>query len=118
MCSELKKNLLRLKELLQRERQCAAELKMDALQRLLREKTDLLSHIGLFVVDKEDPQLTELLLEVGKENRRNARLYHHSLAMARGCLSLYFRPTNNPSYSRSGQADRALASSQFLSGWI
>ena len=116
MSCELNNHLEKLKVLLQRERDCAIRLDMEELNRLLQEKTSLLTHIAKLPVE-DTPRRLDLLRQIAHENRRNARLFETAATRVQRCLSFYFKP-RYPQYGSDGHVSPKAGLRPLLSGRV
>ena len=114
--SEMRAQFEQLNLLLKEERQAAISLDMEALQRSTQEKKALLSKIEEFPRDTEG--LRDLLLEIDKENRRNAYLLWTGLGWVREMMTFFGKSTAPASYGHSGKAYSSPQGGNLLSGKI
>ncbi len=113
---EIKEQFERLNLILKEERQAAISLDMDALQQSTQAKKALLAKIEDFPKDTEG--LRDLLLEIDKENRRNAYLLWTGLGWVRGMMDFFGKSTVPSSYGHSGKAHSCQRGGNLLSGKI
>ncbi|MDY0189096.1 MAG: hypothetical protein RBR22_00025 [Desulfuromonas sp.] len=118
MCSELNKNLGKIKDLLQQERHCFITLDMKNLPQLLQRKTQILSDLSLFPADAGNAEQQQLLRDISYENQRNARLIRHAEERISQCLSFYIKSEPSGYYCCNGAIGPAVIPCQLLSGSV
>jgi len=113
---ELKEQFEQLNQLLKEERQAAISLDMSALQQSTQAKKTLLARIEDYPRDTEG--LKDLLLEIDKENRRNAYLLWTGLGWIREMMGFFGQSTAAASYGHSGKANACKQGGHLLSGKV
>lgn len=117
MRDDLKNNLDKLEQLIDRERLYARNLQVHELQELQEQKADLIRVISIEegnYPEEFKPQLTRL----SDANIRNARLIHSSLELLRQTVSNCAKSLATPSYSHLGQQVRSVNSGILLAGKV
>jgi hypothetical protein len=116
--SDLNAHLLRLKELLLRERECAKTMALAEFEALTVEKSELLQLLGGPMPEDVDEPTRALAREVAEENRRNAYLYWGTLQYIRRTMELFGRGTAPKRYGAGGTVQASSGSGRLLSGRV
>lgn len=116
--SELNTHLLRLREILQRERKCAKSMNLAEFEALTAEKSELLQLLSGSMPEDLDEPTRLLAREVAAENRRNAYLYWGTLQYIRKTMELFGRKSAPQRYGASGTVYARSGSGRLLSGRV
>lgn len=115
--NSLRARLLKLHELLLRERECCKAVDLPGLQEVLTAKELLL--IDLEPLESTvGSELRELAAKVKKENQRNAYLLWATLRFIRESMEFFGRQAGSPSYGAGGRMIQNGGSGLMLSGRI
>lgn len=115
--TDLRARLLKLHELLLRERDCCKAVDLDGLNRVVAEKEQLLTDLN-DVEATAAPELHELAAKIKVENRRNAYLQWATLRFIRESMTFFNRQTSQSSYGAGGRMQNYTASGMLLSGRV
>jgi len=115
--ASLRSGLLKLHELILRERVCCKAVDLSGLQEVLAEKEQLLNDLEPLEA-AVGAELRELAAKVKDENRRNAYLIWATLRFIRESMEFFGRQTGQPSYGASGRMIQSGGSGLVLSGRI
>ncbi len=116
MAAATREMLLKLHELVLRERECAKALQMEEMLAATREKEELLQSLGeaqeLSAADRELASL------IRHENRRNAYLFWATLKSVRETMEFFGRQSVPAAYGAGGAEVRSQGGGRLLSGRI
>lgn len=99
-----------------RERECARNLKLDALAAASQEKAELLQ--GLETTDEFGGEERELAAVIRNENRRNAFLFWSTLNWIRESMEFIDQRSTSSSYDPAGRSRRHGSGGRLLSGKV
>lgn len=108
--------LVRLRDTILQERDCAMNLNMDGLRLAMSEKEQLigiLAHVQ--VIDDGDKSLAA---EIRHENRRNAYLFKSTLGWIRDTMEFFGKRTVTSTYSAGANEVSASVNGRLLSGKV
>lgn len=108
--------LVRLREVIIRERECATKLDMDGMVAAMNEKEQLIQ--VLVHVKSLDESDKPIAAEIRHENRRNAYLFKSALGWIRETMEFFGRSTVASTYSSSAGAVSSQVSGRLLSGKV
>lgn len=108
--------LVRLRDVIINERQCATQLDMDGMVAAMNEKEQLIQ--VLVHVKNLDDSDKPLAAEIRHENRRNAYLFKSALGWIRETMEFFGRRTVASTYTCSAGAVAAQVSGRLLSGKV
>ncbi len=115
--TSLRTRLLKLHELILRERDCCKAVDLPGLEEVLTEKEQLLSDLEL-LEPTAGAELRELAAKIKNENRRNAYLIWATLRFIRESMEFFGRQTGQPSYGAGGRMIQNGGSGLVLSGRV
>lgn len=115
--TSLRTRLLKLHELILRERDCCKAVDLPGLQEVLTEKELLLTDLEPLEA-VAGAELRDLAAQVKNENRRNAYLIWATLRFIRESMEFFGRQTGQPSYGAGGRMIQSGGSGLMLSGRI
>ncbi len=115
--TSLRNRLLKLHELILRERDCCKAVDLLGLQEVLTEKELLLTDLEP-LESVAGAELRELATKVKNENRRNAYLLWVTLRFIRESMEFFGRQTGQPSYGAGGRMIQNGGSGLVLSGRV
>jgi len=115
--TSLRARLLKLHELILRERDCCKAVDLAGMQEVFSEKEQLLSDLEL-IEQGAGLELRELAEKIKEENRRNAYLIWASLRFIRESMEFFGRQSGQPSYGAGGRMIQNGGSGLVLSGRI
>ena len=108
--------LVRLREVIIQERECATKLDMDGMVAAMNEKEQLIQVlVHVKSIDETDKPIAA---EIRHENRRNAYLFKSALGWIRETMEFFGRNTVASTYSSSAGAVSAQVSGRLLSGKV
>lgn len=108
--------LIRLKDVIIQERECAKKLDMDGMVAVMNEKEQLLQVLAhIQVISEEDKPIAAAIRH---ENRRNAFLFKSALGWIRETMEFFGKRTVASTYSSSAGAVAAQVSGRLLSGKV
>ena len=113
----LRARLLKLHELILRERDCCKAVDLTGLQAVITEKEQLLSDLEPLEAGA-GVELRELAVQIKNENRRNAYLIWATLRFIRESMAFFGRQSGQPSYGSAGRMIQNGGSGLVLSGRI
>lgn len=113
---ELSRSLVRLRDLIIEERECAKILDMEGMTRVIEEKESLI--LSLDNIEKLHPDAKKYALEVREENRRNAFLFRSTLNWIQDTMDFFGRTTVPIAYGQQGSTVNFNLSGRLLSGKI
>lgn len=108
--------LIRLRDLILQERECAKALDMKGMIQAVRAKEEIvgvLAHVK--IIDKED---LALAAQIRSENRRNAFLFKSALDWIRDTMEFFGQKTVTSTYSAYGSRIASQVSGRLLSGRV
>jgi hypothetical protein len=108
--------LVRLRDLILQERECAKALDMKGMTEAVRAKEEIvgvLAHVK--IIDKEDRALAA---QIRAENRRNAFLFKSTLDWIRETMEFFGQKTVTSTYSAYGSKVASQVNGRLLSGRI
>lgn len=115
--TSLRARLLKLHDLILRERDCCKAVDVNGLQELLDEKGQLLTELENLAPVVE-PELRVLAGKIKDENRRNAYLIWATLRFIRENMEFFGRQAGLPSYGAGGRLVQSGGSGLVLSGRV
>ncbi len=108
--------LLRLREVIVRERECAKRLDIKGLTATVLEKEQLLELLGhISEIDAADK---DIAAEICNENKRNAYLFHSTLGWIRDTMQFFGKHTVTSTYSPQGNEIASTVNGRLLSGRV
>ncbi len=108
--------LVRLKDLILVERECAKKLDMEGMQTAMLAKDELVGILGpIQDLREEDKPLAE---EIRNENRRNAFLFKTTLGWIRRNMEFFGQKTVTSTYSSKAGTVAAQVNGRLLSGKV
>ena len=108
--------LVRLHEIILKERECAKALAMDEMMAVTREKEELLRTMNpLKNLNPEDRSFAE---KIQAENRRNAYLFWSTLNWIRDTMEFFGRQTVPAAYTAGGYITKNSGGGRLLSGKV
>ncbi len=108
--------LVRLRDLILEERSHATRLDLARLERVTREKEDLINMLAL--ANELDPTDRELAAQIREENRRNAFLFRTTLGWIRETMEFFGKRTVTSTYAADAGTVPAQVHGRLLSGKI
>ncbi len=114
--TEMKAAYEQLHKLLIEERQAAIALDMEALRQSTQAKKELLSNLETYPNNTDG--LRDLLLEIDKENRRNAYLLWTGLGWVRSMMGFFGQSTSSSGYGQNGQICANQQEGHLVSGKV
>ncbi len=108
--------LVRLRDLIFEERECAKSLDMQGMISAMNSKEELvkvLAHVQ--VIDEQDKPIA---MQIREENRRNAFLFKSTLGWVRQTMEFFGQKTVSSTYSASAYTVAAQVNGRLLSGKI
>jgi hypothetical protein len=108
--------LVRLRDLILQERECAKNLDLAAMDKVMHEKEELLQI--LTHVQTIDPADKPIATQIRHENRRNAYLFKATLGWIRETMEFFGKRTVTTSYSASAGTVSTPVNGRLLSGRI
>ncbi len=109
-------HLLRLRDLLIEERECAKALNLSAMSSVMAEKEELLQILAH--AQTIDPGDKKLATQIRHENRRNAYLFKSTLGWIRKTMEFFGKRTVTSTYSSSADTVAAPVNGRLLSGRV
>lgn len=109
-------HLVRLRDLIIEERECAKALDLPAMSRIMAEKEDLLQILAH--VQTLDPADKGIAAQIRHENRRNAYLFKATLGWIRQTMEFFGKRTVTTTYSANAGTVAANVNGRLLSGRI
>jgi hypothetical protein len=108
--------LVRLRDLILQERECAKALDMKGMTEAVRAKEEVLGVLShLKIVDDDDRALAA---QIRAENRRNAFLFKSTLDWIRGTMEFFGQKTVSSTYSPYGSKVSSQVNGRLLSGRV
>jgi len=108
--------LVRLRDIILRERECAKKLDLEGMVAATNEKEQLLEVLAhLHAIDESDKPL---VAEIRHENRRNAYLFKSALGWIRETMEFFGQRTVVSTYSSSAYKVAAQVNGRLLSGKV
>lgn len=108
--------LVRLRDVILQERECAKKLDMDGMAAVMNEKEQLLQVLAhVHDIDETDKPLAA---QIRHENRRNAYLFKSALGWIRETMEFFGRRTVTSTYSPSAGAVAAQVNGRLISGKV
>lgn len=108
--------LVRLRDVIIQERECAKRLDMDGMVAVMHEKEQLLQVLAhIRVIDDTDKPIAAAIRH---ENRRNAFLFKSALGWIRETMEFFGRRTVASTYSASAYEVAAQVNGRLLSGKV
>lgn len=108
--------LVRLRDIILQERECAKALNLEGMVAATNEKEQLLQVLAhVQVIDDSDKPLAA---EIRHENRRNAFLFKSALGWIRDTMEFFGRKTVTSTYSSSAYQVAAPVNGRLLSGKV
>ena len=108
--------LLRLRDLLIEERECAKILNLPAMTRVMAEKEELLQILAH--TQTIDPSDKTIATQIRHENRRNAYLFKSTLGWIRQTMEFFGKRTVTSTYSATAGTVSAPVNGRLLSGRV
>lgn len=108
--------LVRLRDLLIQERECAKALDLPAMNRIMAEKEELLQILAH--AQTLDPADKGIAAQIRHENRRNAYLFKATLGWIRKTMEFFGKRTVTNTYSANAGTIAASVNGRLLSGRI
>lgn len=108
--------LIRLRDLILQERECARNLDMEGMQEAVLAKDELVKILGPIQHLREEDK--PLAAEIRKENRRNAFLFRSTLGWIRRNMEFFGQKTVTSTYSASAGTIAAQVNGRLLSGKV
>ena len=109
-------HLIRLRDIIIQERECAVRLDMSAMAAFTAEKERLFQELAhIRVIDERDKPLAA---EIRHQNRRNAFLFKSALGWIRDTMEFFGRKTVTSTYSSSAYQVTAQVNGRLLSGKV
>ena len=108
--------LVRLLEVILKERECARNLDMDGMNHIMGEKEELVQYLNL--IQELDEQDRPLAARIKNENRRNALLYKSTLGWIRELMEFFGKRTVTSTYSSSAATVPSQINGRLLSGKV
>lgn len=108
--------LVRLRDLILLERECAVKLDVEGMLQAVQAKEEVikvLSHVK--VVDEDDKPLTK---QIRDENRRNAFLFKSTLGWIRQTMVFFGQKTVTSTYGSHGNTVASQVNGRLLSGQV
>lgn len=108
--------LVRLRDVILKERTCATNLDMEGLMEAMQAKDELvqvLSHVE--VIDERDQMIAT---QVRQENRRNAFLFKSTLGWIRNTMEFFGKTNTTSTYSSSAGTVSSQVNGRLLSGRV
>lgn len=108
--------LVRLLEVILKERECAKNIDMDGLANIMGEKEELIQYLSLVQeLPEHDRQLAS---RIKNENRRNAFLYKSTLDWIREIMEFFGKRTVTATYSATAASVPSQINGRLLSGKV
>ncbi len=108
--------LVRLFEVIVQERECAKNLDMDGMAKIMGEKEELIQYLSL--VREIDEQDKPLASRIRNENRRNAMLYKSTLGWIREIMEFFGKNSVTATYSSHASTVPSQIHGRLLSGKV
>jgi hypothetical protein len=108
--------LIRLRDVIIKERNCAKKLDMDGLEAAMQEKEQLINMLAH--VKKIDEADERIAAEIRHENRRNAYLFKSTLGWIRQTMEFFGKRTVTSTYSSAGSEIASQVNGRLLSGKV
>lgn len=108
--------MIRLRDIIIKERNCAKNLDMDGLEAAMYEKEQLMQMLAH--VKRIDEADQPIAAEIRHENRRNAYLFKSTLGWIRETMEFFGRRTVTSTYSSAGGEIASQVNGRLLSGKV
>jgi len=118
MKPSLQKHLEHLQELILQERECAKQLDLVALDKIVAQKSELLAGLQDLTSEQIGAELQPLATSIHKENQRNAYLFWSSLTWIRETIDFFNQQIADPTYGAGGNSVSNGHSGTLLSGKV
>ena len=113
---DVRHNLIRLRDCIREERECAKKMDMDGMARIREEKEALIALLdGIRELAPEDRKYAR---QIQEENRRNAFLFKSTLNWIQDTMEFFGRTTVPTSYGQYGAPATPTINGRLLSGRI
>ncbi len=113
---DVRHNLIRLRDLIREERECAKKMDMNGMAQVREEKETIIALLeGVHELDPEDRKYAR---QVREENRHNAFLFRATLNWIQETMEFFGRSTVPATYGQSGTTSTPTVNGRLLSGRI
>jgi len=108
--------LVRLLDVILQERECAKNLDMEGMEKIMGEKAELIEYLRLAQeIEEQDKPLAS---RIKNENRRNAMLYQSTLGWIREIMEFFGKRSVTATYSSAASTVPSHINGRLLSGKV